>query len=559
MEMSHFGAKIIHPPTMQPALDQGIPIRIKNTFAPQFPGTVISESAPQSIYPIKGISSIANVSLLTIQGSGMIGIAGISSRLFGALARKGISVILITQASSEHSICIAVDPKQDEDAKQSIEEEFSLEILARQVDPLLLERNLSIMAVVGDNMRHTPGISGRLFQALGKDGVNVVAVAQGSSERNISVVISDHDEAKALRAVHDTFFFPTSQRICIFVAGTGLIGNSLLNLIQQQQSYLRDENSIDLRVIGIANSTRMIRDSAGIQLHDWRESFMQSLASPQPDIFAQLFHSAGGIPVFVDCTASETIRNVYAPMLASGICIVTANKKALTGPYPEFVNLKNASRSSGARIFYETTAGAGLPVIATLKDLILSGDRIIKIEAILSGTLSYLFNRFNADFSFSKIVHEAKELGYTEPDPRDDLNGFDVARKLLILARTIGLPMEMDAIEIQNLVPESCRSVEGVETFLKKLEEEDATFERWRSAGAADGKVLRHIGTLEGGRARVAVEFVSNTHPFYSVTGSDNVIAFTTERYLNPLVIRGPGAGPAVTAAGVLADILRVI
>ena len=313
MEMSHFGAKIIHPPTMQPALDRGIPIRIKNTFAPGFPGTVISESAPQTSYPIKGISSIPNVSLITVQGSGLIGIAGISSRLFGALARKGINVVLITQASSEHSICIAVDPKQDEEATELIEEEFSLEILAHQVDPLVLERNLSIMAVVGDNMRHTPGISGRLFQALGNDGVNVVAVAQGSSERNISVVISDHDEAKALRAVHDTFFFPTSHRISIFVAGTGLIGSTLLNLIQQQETFLRKENSIDLRVVGISNSTRMIRDTAGIQLQDWHESLRQSIAPPQPDIFAQLFHSAGGRPVFVDCTASETIRNIYSP------------------------------------------------------------------------------------------------------------------------------------------------------------------------------------------------------------------------------------------------------
>ncbi|HSE43183.1 MAG TPA: bifunctional aspartate kinase/homoserine dehydrogenase I [Acidobacteriota bacterium] len=559
MEMSHFGAKIIHPPTMQPALDRGIPIRIKNTFHPDFSGTVISDLTQQSEYPIKGLSSIPSVSLLTVQGSGLIGIAGISSRLFSALAKKGISVILITQASSEHSICIAVDPKQDEDAKQEIEQEFSLEILARQVDPVVLERNLSIMAVVGDNMRHTPGISGRLFQALGNDGVNVIAVAQGSSERNISIVISDHDEGKALRAVHDTFFFPASKRISVFVAGPGLVGSTLLNLIQKQQAILCKEKSIDVRVIGISNSTRMIRDASGIHLSGWRETLAESVAVPQPDVFAELFRNAGGVSVFVDCTASDTIRNIYPPVLASGISIVTANKKALTGPYPDFANLRNVAKRSGARLLYETTVGAGLPVIQTLKDLLLSGDRVLKVEAILSGTLSYLFNSFSTDLSFGQLVHKAKELGYTEPDPRDDLNGADVARKLLILARTIGWPMEMSEIEVQNLVPESCRSAATIEEFFLKLEEEDSTFEKIRSSAAGEGKVLRYIAVLQNGKATVSLQSVGTTHPFYSVFGNDNVIAFTTERYVQtPLVIRGPGAGAEVTAAGVLADILRL-
>jgi len=543
MEMSHFGAKIIHPPTMQPAMDQNIPIRIKNTFDPDFTGTIISNVSIQSAFAIKGISSIPHVSLLTVQGSGMIGIAGISSRLFGALARKGISVILITQASSEHSICIAVDPKQDEEAKTLIEEEFSLEIFARQVDPVILERDLSIMAVVGDDMRHTPGISGRIFQSLGKEGVNVVAVAQGSSERNVSVVISFDDETKALQAVHDTFFFPSSRRLSLFLAGPGLIGKTLLKQVHDQVSVLKKQGSIDLQIVGIANSKRRIENIHGIDLNSWKELMESSNAVMLPETFHSLLHRAGGTLAFVDCTASDTIGNLYPKLLSSGVSIVTANKKALTGSWHEFLAITKAAESSGARLLFEATVGAGLPVISTLRDLVTTGDKILKIEAILSGTLSYLFNRFDERSRFSQLVAEAKKLGYTEPDPRDDLNGEDVRRKLLILARTISLPLEMADVEIQSLV-----------------EIEDTAFERLRAATVKEGRVLRYVASLENGKAKAGLARIAVEHPFYSISGNDNVIAFTTSRYdKNPLVIRGPGAGPEVTAAGVFADILRLL
>lgn len=558
MEMSHFGAKIIHPPTMQPAMDQNIPIRIKNTFHPEFGGTIIGDVSTQNSFAIKGISSIPNVSLLTVQGSGMIGIAGISSRLFGALAQKGISVILITQASSEHSICIAVDPRQDDEAKSLIEDEFSLEIFARQVDPVILERDLSIMAVVGDDMRHTPGISGRIFQSLGKENINVVAVAQGSSERNISVVISSSDESKALQAVHDTFFFPSSKRLSLFLAGPGLIGKTLLKQIQDQAPELKKQNAIDIRIVGIANSRRMIENIQGIDLNSWK----QSLESTDEVMRLQTLHSlqrAGGTLVFIDCTASDAIRKIYPELLSSGVSIVTANKKALTGSWQEFLEVSNAAASSTARLLYEATVGAGLPVVSTLKDLVTTGDKIIKIEAILSGTLSYLFNRLDENTSFSQLVTEARKLGYTEPDPRDDLNGVDVARKLLILARTIGLPIEMTDIEIENLIPENAKNASSPEEFLKLLTKEDSEFEGLRAAAAKENQVLRYIASLENGKAKVGLRRISAEHPFYSISGNDNVIAFTTSRYeKNSLVVRGPGAGPEVTAAGVFADILRL-
>ena len=555
MEMSHFGAKIIHPPTMQPARALKIPLHIRNTFQPQSRGTVITDQSRPGESVIKGLSSIPHVSLLTVQGSGMIGIAGISNRLFGALARKGISVILITQASSEHSICVAVDPSAAAEAKRSIEEEFSLEILAKLIDEVVLEPELAIVAVVGENMRHTPGISGRLFQSLGRHGVNVVAIAQGSSELNISVVIAKADESRALNAVHDTFFLPRMKSIHIYLAGAGLIGGTLLQQIRAHRDKLLKERALDVEVNGILNSRKMLIQEEPLDL----DQCGQALAGSDRAVDLEaVLNAAARTPgsVFVDCTASDAIADWYAPLLEAGVPIVTANKKPVAGLLSKYREIRSLARPG---FLYETTVGAGLPVISTLNDLINSGDEIRVIEAVLSGTLSFLFNSLTPGIRFSELVREARKLGYTEPDPREDLGGMDVARKVLILARELGLPLEIENVEVESLVPSSCRNAASAEEFLDLLQKEDGSIEKRRSDAAAQGRVLRYIARLESQHASVALQAVGPEHPFYTLSGSENVISFTTVRYCNaPLVVRGPGAGADVTAAGVFADIVRI-
>lgn len=555
MEMSHFGAKIIHPPTMQPARALKIPLHIKNTFQPQSRGTIITGQSQASESVIKGLSSIPHVSLLTVQGSGMIGIAGISNRLFGALARKGISVILITQASSEHSICVAVDPAVAAEAKRSIEEEFSLEILARLIDEVVLEPDLAIIAVVGENMRHTPGISGRLFQSLGMHRVNVVAIAQGSSELNISVVISRADESRALNAVHDTFFLPRLRTIHMYLAGAGLIGSTLLQQVRSHCDKLLKDRAMEIQVNGILTSRKMLLSEDALNLGNYKESLTQSNKAADLN---ELLTAAIAFPgsIFVDCTASDEIAGWYGPLFEAGIPIVAANKKPIAGPYSTYQRIRSLARPG---FLYETTVGAGLPVISTLNDLLNSGDEIRKIEAVLSGTLSFLFNSLNAEARFSALVREAMKLGYTEPDPREDMSGMDVARKLLILARELGLPLEIDDVAVENLVPPSCRDAPTTEKFLDLLEKEDAAFEKRRGEASAQGRVLRYVARLESGKAAIALETVGPEHPFYALSGNVNVISFTTARYNTvPLVVRGPGAGAEVTAAGVFADIIRL-
>lgn len=555
MEMSHFGAKIIHPPTMQPARALKIPLHIKNTFQPQSRGTIITGQSQPSESVIKGLSSIPHVSLLTVQGSGMIGIAGISNRLFGALAGKGISVILITQASSEHSICVAVDPAVAAEAKRSIEEEFSLEILARLIDEVVLEPDLAIIAVVGENMRHTPGISGRLFQSLGKHRVNVVAIAQGSSELNISVVISRADESRALNAVHDTFFLPRLRTIHIYLAGAGLIGSTLLQQVRSHRDKLLKERAMEIQVNGILNSRKMLLGEDGLDPGKCKESLGRSNTSADLNgLLSAAIRSPGSI--FVDCTASDEIADWYGPLFEAGIPIVAANKKPIAGPYSTYQRIRSLARPG---FLYETTVGAGLPVISTLNDLLNSGDEIRRIEAVLSGTLSFLFNALVAETRFSTLVREAVKLGYTEPDPREDLSGMDVARKLLILARQLGLPLELEDVAVEDLVPPSCRNASSTEEFLDLLQKEDAAFEKRRGEAADQGRALRYIARIESGKASVALEAVGPEHPFYALSGNANVISFTTARYnAVPLVVRGPGAGAEVTAAGVFADIIRL-
>jgi aspartokinase/homoserine dehydrogenase 1 len=560
MEMSHFGAKVIYPPTLQPAFRKKIPIWIKNTFNPTFEGTLITEKTKNNDYMVKGISSIENISLLNLTGSGMVGVPGVSARLFGALARYQINVILITQASSEHSICFVVDSKESAKAMAAVDEEFQHEIKAGKIDKLTEKNNLAIVAVVGDNMRHTPGIAGKLFASLGKNGINVVAIAQGSSEINLSVVIGKEDLAKALNIIHESFFVNDTKDMNVFVVGVGLIGNTLLKQIQKQASYLLKEKNIKLNVVGIANSKKMLIQPEGISLSSWKEKLEASTEKSDLKKFVQQIKSLNlQNSIFVDNTSHKEVVEHYADLLNESVSIVTPNKLANSGNYKEYKKLQEISFKRGVKFLYETNVGAGLPVINTLNDLKDSGDKILKIEGILSGTLSYIFNTYKDGVKFSDVVQEAKAKGFTEPDPRDDLNGKDVARKILILSREAGFPMEFDDVEVENILPPSCVKAKTVESFFEELEKNNEVFAKRRDEATKAGKVLRFIAKLENGKATVTLQAVDATHPFYSLSGSDNMISYTTERYKErPLVIKGPGAGAEVTAAGVFADIIRI-
>lgn len=557
LEMSHFGAKVIHPPTIIPALQKNIPIWIKNTFNPKAVGTYISkDSACPSL--ICGISSIDKVALLRVEGSGMVGVPGISMRLFGALAKKEISIILISQASSEHSICFAVAPQQAALAKEAIEEDFSLEIQAGMVDPVIVEEELSILAAVGQRMRNTPGISGKLCGALGKNGINIVALAQGSSEYNISIVVKKMDETKALNVIHEEFFLSPSKTLNVYLVGAGLIGTTLLAQIKKQRSVLQKEHALQIQVIGIANSKKMVFDPQGIK----EDNFDLALhhAGEQMQIASYIkkmkeFNLSNSI--FVDCTASQEIADAYDAILDANIAIVTPNKKANSGNFATYQQLKKLAKARGIAFLYEANVGAGLPILSTLADLLKSGDKIMKVEAILSGTLSFLFNRFTEGLKFSQALDQAEKLGYTEPDPRDDLMGMDVKRKLLILARECGYPLEMDAIVQESILPSGFDLGKSIEEFRHNLKSVDNYFDTKRQE--LGNRVLRYIASLANGRAKISLEAVDAHHPFYHLSGSDNIIAITSERYCEtPLIIKGKGAGAEVTAGEVFADIIRI-
>lgn len=560
MELSHFGARVIHPPTMQPALDADIPLRIRNSFNPEFRGTRIAKAVEERSAAVTGISSISNVSLLRLQGSGMVGVTGVSMRLFGALAKNDISIILITQASSEHTICFAVEPSATERARRVIEQEFSLELAAKIVSPVVVETDCAVISAVGENMRRRPGIAAKLFRALGRNGINVVAIAQGSSELNISFVISRSDEAKALNAIHEEFFLAGTRSLNVFLAGCGLIGAALLQQLAEQRDHLSKILAIDLRVLAVANRRAMIFSEAGLDL---RNAAGELQGSSQPGGVNRLVEKMRelNLPncVFVDCTASEEVVEHYQEILAQSVPIVTPNKKAQSGSYARYRTLKDAAHRRNVEFLFETSVGAGLPVISTLADLLRSGDDLIEVQGVLSGTLSYIFNSFNGDKPFSEVVAEARAKGYTEPDPRDDLNGIDVARKILILAREAGVALEPEQVEVENLVPEPCRQSPSIDDFFAKLKEFDPRFEQLRAGAQRDGRKLCYIAKLQEGRASVALEAIAPEHPFYSLSGSDNIVSFTTRRYHDrPLVVKGPGAGAEVTAAGVFADIIRL-
>jgi aspartokinase/homoserine dehydrogenase 1 len=560
MELSYFGAKVIYPPTMVPAFMKKIPIVIRNTFQPKFPGTVIQFESGKSAYPIKGISSISEVSVINLTGSGMVGKSGFSGRLFTLLAREQINVILITQSSSEHSITFAVNPNDSQKAVELIQNEFELELLANKLSMPVVEGDLSILAIVGENMKRTPGMSGKLFHALGRNGINVRAIAQGSSEFNISVIINKEDLSKALNAVHDAFFAELKKTLHVFNIGTGNIGSTLFSQLNKQHDFLEEQNDIEIKVVGISNSRRMYFNEDGIDLNSWKEELENDGEVADLATFISKMQEMN-LPncVFIDNTASKLPSTYYENIFQSNISIVTCNKIANSGDYSQYRLLHETARKHGVDFFYETNVGAGLPIVRVLKDLMMSGDRLLKIEAILSGTISYIFNNFKGDASFYDVVKKAQELGFTEPDPRDDLGGIDFMRKMLILGRDAGYPIESSDVELGNILPESCLQANSVDEFYAELLKADDYFNNLKREAEEQGKVIRYIGSLENGKVSISLQMVDESHPFYALSGSDNIISFTTERYKErPLVVKGPGAGAEVTAAGVFADLVNV-
>ncbi len=559
-EMSHFGAKVIYPPTMQPAMAANIPIRIKNTFEPDAPGTLITSEKETSPLPIKGISSISNVALLRVEGPGLVGVLGVAERIFGTMARGGINTILISQASSEHSVCFAVEPQHAQLAKHLISETFAYEIAAGKVAEIIVEENMCVVAVVGERMRQTPGIAGKIFQALGRNGVNISAIAQGSSELNISMVIPRSEEQKALIAIHDAFFLSGEKTLNLFFIGPGLIGGTVIDMLLKQRAALSKNMKVDLRVIGMCNSRKMWFDLNGLDTENWRDLLDTKGGEADLDGFLQNVYRLN-LPnaVVVDCTSSDLVADKYEEVLSKSISIVTPNKKACSGPLSVYRKLQETARRKSAAFFYETNAGAGLPVIKTLQEMHHTGDEITRVEGVFSGTLSYLLNEFDGSKPFSQLVIEAREKGYTEPDPRDDLNGMDVARKLLILARESGFDLELEDIDLKPLLPESCFTDEPVDVFLKKLPEIDAQFKKQQDDAAKKGHRLRYLAKVTDEGAHVGMESVGPDHPAYNLQGTDNLFTIFSVCYNDrPMAIAGPGAGPAVTASGVMADIIKV-
>ena len=558
MELAYFGAKVIHPQTMGPAVDNGIPILIRNTFRPEMPGTRIVAVSDRK-QPIKGITAIDGLALINVEGAGMIGVPGTADRLFSALHAADVSVVLISQASSEHSICCAVPEARADVAVEALRRRFATELAEKQIQRIDAERDMSILALVGDGMHGVPGIAGRFLGTLGRAGINAAAIAQGSSERNISVVVRRQDSTRALRAAHSGFYL-SRKTLSIGILGPGTVGAALIDQLRQQTPALAESFGLDLRVRAIAGSQRWLSAPRRIDLDHWRDAYDSAPALTSIDAFVDHV-AADHLPhsVIVDCTADDSIAAHYPGWLRRGIHIVTPNKKAFSGPAAAAQAVRDAAREAGSHCLYETTVGAGLPVIQTLRDLVETGDRVRRVDGIFSGTLAYLFNLYDGSRPFSAIVAEARAQGYTEPDPRDDLSGMDVARKVTILAREIGLDVSLESLAIESLVPAELRDVD-VATFMQRLPEFDARLAERHATAAAAGRSLRYVGHLDADEgAGVGLTEVDAAHPFARINLTDNVIRFTTSRYSdNPLVVQGPGAGPAVTAGGIFADLLRL-
>ena len=560
MELCNFGAKVIYPPTIFPAYHKNIPIVIRNTFNLDSKGTAISrESSGDASRAIKGISSINDTCLITIQGLGMVGVIGVNYRIFKTLAKSGISVFLVSQAASENTTSIGVRNDDADLAMEVLTEEFAQEIALGEINKIKKEPNLATIAIVGENMKHTPGIAGKLFGTLGRSGINVIACAQGASETNISFVVSLDSLRKTLNVLHDSFFLSDYQVLNIFIAGVGLIGSNLLEQIRLQQAKLMKENSLQIRVVGATNSKRYIVDRDGLDLKTYRDELRRSENVSTPAAFRDAILSMNIFnSVFVDCTASAEVADIYKDLLEHNVSVVAANKTAASSEYDRYHELKSIARKRGVKFLFETNVGAGLPIINTISDLINSGDRILKIEAVVSGTLNYIFNEMSATVPMSKAIKMAQEAGYAEPDPRIDLSGMDVIRKLVILSREAGYRVEQADVKKHLFIPE--KYFEGsVEDFWRKIPEIDAEFEQRRKKLEASGKRWRFIATMENGKTDVGLREVDSESPFYHLAGSNNVILLTTERYKEyPMQIKGYGAGAGVTAAGVFADIISI-
>ena len=559
MELSHFGAKVLYPPTIQPALDKKIPILIKNTLSPDEKGTLISNQAKQNDYAVKGISHIEDIALLTLEGNGMVGVPGISKRLFGALAQNKINVKFITQASSEHSICLAIDVAESKLAKKAVDEEFEFEILQHKIYPLKVETELAIVALVGDNMKSHQGISGRMFSELGVNNVNIRAIAQGSTEKNISAVIHKKDVKKALNSLHAVFFEDQIKQINLFIVGIGNVGSKLLDQIKSQSAYLLDKLHLNLRVVGIANSRKMLFKEDGIDLGNYAAELQdQGTASDMNGFIKGITDLNLRNSVFVDNTANKEVTDFYAACLEQSIAVVACNKIACSSDFTNYQHLKYLARKYKAPFLFETNVGAGLPIIDTLNNLMASGDQITEIQAVLSGSLNFIFNNFDADTSFYKVVEQAGIEGYTEPDPRIDLSGVDVMRKILILIRESGITSELTDIENDSFLPASSLAADSVKDFKETLKTEADHFDKLRIAAENENSRLKYVASYKNGEAKVGLQHIPEGHPFYNLDGKDNIVLFYTNRYVDqPLIIKGAGAGAEVTASGIFGDIIR--
>lgn len=559
MELSHFGAKVLYPPTVQPVLDLHIPIHIKNTLDPEAKGTIISSQPNKKVATATGITNINNISLLTLQGNGMVGVPGFSKRLFETLAQKEINIILITQASSEHSICFGISDNDATIAETAINDAFEYEITTHKLNPIQVESNLSIIALVGDKMKSHQGISGKMFSTLGRNNINIRAIAQGASERNISAVIAEKDVKKALNTLHERFFEGNIKHLNLFIIGVGNVGEKLIDQIEQQNDYLNKTHKINLKIVGISNSRRMAFNEDGIPLNEWPFRLQQGIQADLHGFLDKAIDLNLRNSIFIDITASEAVSNLYSEYLKNSIAVVACNKIACSSAFENYSKLKQLSSKYNAPFLFETNVGAGLPVINTLNNMVASGDKVTSIQAVLSGSLNFIFNNYTDKRNFHDIVKQAQFEGYTEPDPRIDLSGIDVVRKILILARENGTNIDVEDITNESFLTERNLNCDTIDDFYESLIEDETHFKNLYASAEAEQCQLKYVAEFNNGKAKVGLKHIPEGHPFYNLKGKDNIVMFYTERYPEqPMIIKGAGAGADVTASGLFADIIRI-